>query len=287
MRVLLALSLLLAGQLVYAGACDVSDDQGQLLQLPHPAKRVISLAPDITEILFAIDAGKQVVGVIQGSDYPEVATSKPIVGSYQGLDLEKIVSLHPDLIVAWHHTFMRELTALQQLGIPVYITHPVNLIDVARTMRHLGCLLDKVSAANRASATFQQRLAVLYATYDSQTPVRVFYQIGAYSLLTINGDSWISQAIRACGGRNVFASAHSITPEVSWEAVVVANPQVIITDTTQPSWRERWQAWPRIAAVQQQMLFNINPDLLDRAGPRLVEGVAQLCTAIAKARGCA
>lgn len=260
------------------------DDLGHLVSLPHAAQRVISLAPDISEILFAIGGAQQVVGVMQGSDYPQEAKSKTLVGSYQGLDLETILRLHPDLVVAWYHTFPREIAVLQKLGIAVYITHPVHLQDVAHTMRHLGDLLDKMSEAQTASVAYEKRLQALSARYAQQRPVRVFYQIGAYSLLTINGESWISQAIRVCGGRNLFAAALSITPEVSWEAVVTADPQVIISDTRNTHWRTRWQSWPQVSAVAQQHMYNIDPDLLDRAGPRLVDGVDKLCAAIATAR---
>lgn len=233
-------------------ACTVTDDAGRLLHLNKPAQRIISLAPDLTEILFVIGAGKQTTGVMSGSDYPAAAKQITSVGSYSGIDLERIISLHPDLIVTWSNSFSRQLVTLQKLSIPVYRAEPRKLEDIPRTIKNLGCLAGTSHIANQAAQHFSRRLTELRQRYAAQKPVTVFYQIGSYSLITINKDSWINQAIELCGGRNIFAAATSIAPEVSWEAVVTMNPDVIISDATQSNWRQRWQAWRTMSAVQSR-----------------------------------
>lgn len=267
----------------YAG-CRVVDDVGQSIVLAQPAKHVVVLAPDLTEIVFAIGAGNKIIGVVKGSDYPDAARHLPVVGSYSGLDLERIIAIHPDLIVTWSQAFSRQLSVFKKLGTPIYTTFPRQLTDVSRTMLNLGCLTGTMPTAKQASDHYLRRLAELKSKYEHTQPVTVFYQIGNYSLMTINHDSWINQAISLCGGRNVFAAAKFIAPEVSWEAVVSANPQVIISDVMSPDWKQRWQAFPQITAVKHQQLFAINPDLLSRAGPRLLDGTEQLCEDIAKGR---
>jgi iron complex transport system substrate-binding protein len=265
-------------------AASVTDDTGQVVSLKNPAQRIISLAPDITEILFAVGAGSQVVGVIKGSDFPAAARKLPIVGSYTGVDLERVVALHPDLIIAWHGTFLRELAVLHKMGIPVYLTKPRRLEDIPRTMRHLGVLAGSNANALQAAATYTQRLQALKLQFQQRSPVTIFYQIGDMSLMTVNKDSWINQAITLCGGRNVFAQMKSIAPTVDWEAVVTANPEVIISDAEQADWKTRWQRWQRINAVKHQFLFRIDPSLIERASPRLIEGAKQICTALQQAR---
>lgn len=250
---------------------------------PH-AQRIISLAPDITETLFAIGAEKQIVGVIQGSDYPLRAQQIPQVGSYSGIDLEKMVSLHPDLIVVWGNSFARQMQVLQKLGIRVYVTQPQELYDVPKIMRDLGSLTGHEKSAAQQAQQFMQQIATLKQRYQSKKPVRVFYQIGDYSLITINRTSWINQVITLCGGKNVFADTIFSAPEVTWEAVVNANPSVVISDAVNEGWRKPWQRFAEIAAVKNHFLYSINPDLLERASPRLVLGATQVCQVLDMAR---
>lgn len=271
--------------LAASSSCTTQDDTGTTIQFAHPAQRIISLAPDITENLFAIGADSKIVGVIKGSDYPAAAKQIPIVGSYTGLDLEKIVSLHPDLIITWEQTFSRQLAALKQFHIPMYIAGPHRLTDIPRTLRQLGCLTGNETQANKAATTFTQQLSQLQKQYQRvhKKPIRVFYQIGSYSLFTINHDSWINDVIELCGGENIFADLKTTAPEVSWEAVVMANPEVVINDNGESAvassnaWKAQWQRYAMIAAVKNDALFTINPDLLERASPRLILGAKEVC----------
>jgi iron complex transport system substrate-binding protein len=265
-------------------ACDVIDGSGQHVRLSQPAQRIISLAPDITEMVFAMGAGGHLVGVMQGSDYPLAAKTKPVVGSYHSIDIEKIISLHPDLIITWSTTFSRSLSVIKRLGIPVYVSDPHRLEDIPHTMKQLGCLTGMENTAQDQARYFLQELNRLRMQYEHAKSIRVFYQIGAYSLITVNKNSWINEVISLCGGQNVFANARFAAPEMSWEAVVSANPQVIVTDAQMLDWKQRWQRWPQIAAVKQQHLYAIHPDLIERASPRLLQGVSQMCVALDAAR---
>lgn len=265
-------------------ACFVKDDTHQTLHLQKPALRIISLAPDATEILFAIGAGSHVAGVMQGSDYPPPAKKIAVVGSYSGIDLEKIISLKPDLIVSWGNSFSRPLSLLKKSGVPVYVTNTHTLEDVARTMKNLGCLAGTEGFAQKTAEDYLQKLTLLKNKYRTQKPVTVFYQIGSYSLITINKNSWINQAIHLCGGENIFENAFFTAPEVSWEAVLNANPQVIISDAKEADWKNTWLKWKMITAVNHNNLFSIDPDIIDRAGPRLWQGVEKICGYLAAAR---
>ena len=265
-------------------ACTVIDDTGKTIHLSLPAKRIVSLAPDITEVLFSIEAKEAIVGVISGSDYPPAATNIIRIGSYTGIDLEKVVSLHPDLIVTWGQTFSRQLKILQTMGVPVYTTLPHRLEDIAHTINNLGCLSGHTQDAKQVADHFSYQLKQIRAKYQTKKPLTVFYQIGSYSLITINKESWINEVITLCGGRNIFAEAHFIAPEVNWESVVAASPDVIVSDAGNEEWTKRWAKWSIIPAVKNHFLFTLPPDLIERASPRILLGTMQLCELLQKVR---
>jgi iron complex transport system substrate-binding protein len=222
--------------------------------------------------------------VISGSDYPLAAQRIAKVGSYTGIDLEKTLSLHPDLIVTWGNVFFRQTRIFEKLGIPVYTIQTQHLEDIPRTIKNIGCLTGSYKEANQAAEKFSKQLLDLQKKYQRKKPVTVFYQIGDYSLITINKTSWINQAIMFCGGRNIFANIKTASAEVNWESIVIANPQVVISDATNRHWRNRWQHWSQIKAVKEKQLYAIAPNFIDRAGPRLLLGVAQVCEDLELAR---
>lgn len=261
-------------------AFSVTDDQKHVVQLEKPATRIISLAPDITEILFALGAGSQIVGVIAGSDYPLAAKNITLVGSYRGLDLERIVMLHPDLVINWSNNFFKQIAILKTLNIPVYTTAPQKLEDISHSLAVLGILTGKGQAGLAQAAQFNQSLNTLRKQYANAPQYSVFYQLGSYGLLTINKESWINQVITLCHGHNIFAQVRNITPMVSLEAVLNANPQVIITDSKDPNWTENWKKWHKIEAVRNGSLYAIPPEWIDRAGPRLLWGAKRMCEQI-------
>lgn len=267
-----------------AFCCTVKDDTGELIHLDRAAKRIVSLAPDLTETLFAIGAGGQIIGVISGSDYPKSAQHLPQIAAYNSIDLERIMSLHPDLIITWGKNFSRPLSILKNRGVQIYIAAPKRLEDIPRTMNNLACLTGTEKIAAQQVNQFNKSLARIRKKYRFKKPVTVFYQIGAYSLFTINQESWIDQVLSLCGGKNIFAQAKLLTGEVGLEAVLVANPQVIMSDARTENWRKPWQKWPQMTAVKQQFLFTIDPDLIERAGPRVLLGTEKICQLLQAAR---
>lgn len=258
-------------------ACEVRDDTGQTLSLKLPAKRLVVLAPDLVENVFAIGAGDRVVGVVKGSDYPSAALQIPIIGSYAGIDLERIVALKPDVIIAWKYAFPRQLAALKQLGIPVYVAAPKQLEDVPRLQRQLGCLTNLPQAADRAAKHFERGIRQLQGMPHAGPSPTVFFQIDRYALITINKDSWINQVIVLCGGKNLYADEKTVAPVINREALLNANPDVIFNVALNDDWKSAWQNWPALTAVKRYRLYTVTPDLISRAGPRLIEGARQVC----------
>jgi iron complex transport system substrate-binding protein len=277
----------LAHQSAFA-AVQVKDDLGRRVTLAQPAKRIISLAPHLTEDLFAIGAGGQLVGVVSYSDYPKAALKIPLVGGYTGVDLEKIRALRPDLIVAWQSgNPPAQLHKIAALGIPMFYDNSQTLKDVPTVLERLGVLTGQADGATAAAQQFRGRLAQLEKQYANKRPVRTFYQVWDRPLMTINRHQIISDAMRICGAVNVFAEANSLVPTVDDEAVVVKNPELMLTSgdsTAKNSWLDRWKRWPHLAAVKHGQLVMLPPDLLSRMGPRLVDGTAALCRAVNQAR---
>jgi iron complex transport system substrate-binding protein len=266
-------------------ACDVVDDAGNHLHFSQPAKRIISLAPDLTELLFAAGSGQAIVGVMQGSDYPIAAKKIPVVASYNAINSEVILTLHPDLVVAWEGgSSAAQLQQFKTLGIPVFLSHQRDLTDIPNTLRKLGCLAGTAKIANKAAADFLQRYQDLQQRYSHKKILSVFYQMWPHPLITVNKDSWINQIIVLCGGKNIFANAHGVAPQVNMEAVLALNPEVILSTATAAHWKKVWEVWPQMSAVKKQAVYSIYPDWLERAGPRLLDGALAVCRDMDAAR---
>lgn len=229
--------------------------------------RVISLSPDVTEDLFAIGAGSEIVGVLKGCDYPAKAKTIPQVGGYFGLDVEKIIALQPDLMITWGHTFDRQLSPLHVKLVHAQLQH---LSDVPKFIVKLGALTHHDDEANKVAKQFRSALKKM----PHVKPARVFYQLASDSLYTVNKNSWINDALMLCGARNIFADAPIAAPRVTLEAVVKRKPDVIVISSKSRQWQHLWKKHRRLLAAR---FVNINPDLINRPGPRLVQGVRQLC----------
>lgn len=282
------LRLLLAAVLLPAAVAraDVSaqDDDGHRITLPSPAARIVSLAPHATELLFAAGAGTMVVGVSEYSDYPAAALRLPSVGGSMQLDLERIVALKPDLIVAWKSgNSSAQVARLRALGLPVFDSEPRNFADIASSLERLGQLAGTDEGKARA-AQFRQKLQELRERYAGRRPVRVFYQIWPSPLMTLNDAHIVSEAIRLCGGVNVFGQLKPLAPTVSREAVVRADPDAIFVSDERSDAFDRWKAFAQMKAVKSGHLFRIDGSVMNRAGPRLVDATAALCERIDEAR---
>ena len=269
-------------------AVEVIDDEGSVITLKRPAERLISLAPSLTEIIYAAGAGNRLVGVVEFSDYPAAAIQLPIVGRHDLLDLETILSLAPDLIIAWQTGNPRaSITRLRELGITVYVAEPKDLGTIADHLDNVGVLTGTSPVAAAASDAFRRALRTLNESYARRTPVATFYQVWDQPLISAGGNELINDIITLCGGRNVFADISMVAPKVSVEAVLARNPDVIIAsgmNEERPEWLDRWRNWPSLTAVANGSLYFIPPDLLPRHTPRALLGARQLCEFIDSAR---
>lgn len=264
-----------------SAAIELVDDKGNRVVLPQPARRIVSIAPHVTELLFAAGAGDRVVGVVDYSDFPDAARRIPRVGSNVQLDLERIAELRPDLVAVWlHGSAQRQLDRLRSLGLPIYYNEPRTLEDIARSIEVLGRLAGTEAAAGRAAQEFRTRLKALGATFADRVPVPVFWQIWERPLMTVNGNHLISDVIRLCGGRNVFAGLKPLVPTISTEAVVEANPEVIgtaIIDGRRQNGLDAWKNWARLIATARGNFLLIDTNLISRHTPRILQGAQQMC----------
>lgn len=266
----------------------IEDALGRKLVLDKPATRVVSLAPHLTEVAFAAGAGGQLVGAVAYSDYPEAAKAVARVGSYDNVSYESLVALKPDLVLAWRSGNGDEIIKrLQSLGLPVYVDEPSALQDVARSVRDVGKLTGNTDTAEAAAREYLEKLSRLRETYSAREEISVYYQIWDEPLLTLNDEHIISDVVRLCGGRNVFADALALVSRISVESVVRADPQVIIAsgmDKARPEWLDDWRKWTSMTAVKNEQLYFVPPDVLQRHTPRIIEGAVQVCEHLQRAR---
>jgi iron complex transport system substrate-binding protein len=260
----------------------VADDTGHVLHLAKPARRIISLAPHATELLYAAGAGARLVGVSAYSDYPPEAGKLPQVGDVHGLDLERIIALKPDLLVVWDSgTPARQMAQLQKLGIPIFRSEPRRLDDIASNMVRLGQLMGSSGQAGAAAATWRERMARLRTEYAGRKRLAVFYQVWHKPLYTLNGQHIVNDALQLCGATNVFAQLPVLAPEVSIEAVIQQNPEVIVAGAAGLA---MWRQYPLLRAVAQGRLLALPNDNLSRPGPRMLDAVEHLCQSLDKLR---
>jgi iron complex transport system substrate-binding protein len=283
---LLLLSTLAISQSVFS--IEVRDDEGSLLQLDAPALRIISLAPSLTELLYAAGAGDKLVGVVEYSDYPEAAKTLPIIGRHDLLDMEKILQLQPDLVVAWQTGNPRaSVNRLRELGLTVYIAEPKRLESIPSHIRRLAMLAGTESFAAEVIDGFESTLASLSRDYREKASVRTFYQVWDRPLITAGGDELINDIITLCGGVNIFEDINLLAPKVSTEAVLVRDPQIIIAsgmDIERPEWLDAWLKWEQLSAVSSDSLFFVPPELLQRHTPRALLGAQLMCEQIDQTR---
>ena len=261
----------------------VRDDYGRAVTLEQPAARVVSLSPHLTELLYAAGAGSKVVGAVEYSDYPPEARLLPRVGSNAAVNLEALLALRPDLVVAWPNAAtQRSIDRLGELGLPVYRSEPRELEAIALTLERLGRLAGSEAQAERAARAFRARVAGLAKRYAARPAVRVFYQVWDRPLLTVNGQHVISKVIRLCGGENVFERLPLIAPEIDREMVLRANPDAIVAGSG--SELESWKRFPAMTAAAQGHFYWIAPDLIQRHTPRILEGAERMCEILEKVR---
>ena len=279
---------LLVGAASVQAEVSVRDDSGATVRLEQPARRIVALAPHMAESVFAAGAGSTLVGTVEHSDYPEVVKSIPRVGGYSRLDLEAIAALRPDLIISWQSgNAPAHVDKLRGLGFPVYVSQPNRIEDVASEIERIAVLAGTSAVGSAAAKNYRERHAELQRRYSGRPKVRVFYQVWKHPLTTIGGKQIISSVIRLCGGENVFYSAPVMAPAVTVEAVIAANPEAIVAsgmDSSRPEWLDDWKRWTSLTAVARNNLFFVEPQLIQRHTPRLLEGAEHLCQHLETAR---
>lgn len=270
-----------------ADSLTVIDDDQRTVTLDSPPQRIVSLAPSLTELLFSLGVGDRIVGVMDYSDFPPQAASLPVVGRFDMLDMERIISLQPDLIVAWRSGNPRgALQRLAELGFSVYIAEPDSLDSIASHLQRLGRLTGKAAEAEALSQGFRQQLDTLRQQHLYDENVTVFYQVWHSPIISVGGTELINDMIAMCGGTNIFAELPT-GPKVNLEDILARNPQVIIASGSTeaaPDWLQNWLAWPDLDAVRGGHLYFIPPDLVQRHSLRALQGTRQMCQYIDQVR---
>lgn len=269
---------------------EVVDDLGERVRLAAPPRRIVSLAPHATELVFAVGAGARLVGAMDHSDYPPAARQLPRVGDSRSIDLEAVAALKPDLVIVWPSgNSPSQVERLAKMGLPVYRSEPRRLSEIADAMRRLGVLLGEAEAARVQAQAFERELTALRRQQEGKAPVRTFYQVWPQPLMTLNDQHLASDVIRLCGGVNVLGALAPLVPTVSTEAVLAAAPELILVSAPPASAQaaqqiQAWRRFGRVAAVAHGQVRAVDPDLLNRPTPRILLGAREVCEALDDAR---
>lgn len=252
------------------------------------ATRIISLAPSLTELVYSAGAGDKLVGAVNFSDHPHDALNLSKVGNYDALNIERIIELKPDLILAWASgNKPQDIARLQNMGFRVVVRDTQRLDDIPNIIEEIGQLTDRQRLAKKEADRLRKQLEELRSFYMSAVPVTVFYQVWHQPLITVNGEQFIGQAITLCGGINIFANQTALAPHVNLEAVIHADPTLILlggTSEMQQAWRKNWLSMPFLTANKNQQIISLNADQYHRPTARLIDGLPHLCEIINQSR---
>ena len=248
--------------------------------------RIVSLAPNLTELTFSAGAGSQIVGTVEFSDYPDAARAIPRIGDAFRIDYERLLALHPDVVLTWESgTPKNVIERLRALKVNVRVIATYRIADISVAMREIGVISGTAAIAQRVGAQFELDIEALRQQYSARPTVSVFLQINDRPLFTVNGKQIMSEIVSLCGGRNVFADLNDLAPEIGEEAVIAADPQAILaTDNSGQDALEHWRHWQRMQAVKTGNLYVLPPDDMARPTTRLARGAAELCRTLETAR---
>lgn len=286
-----ALALMLAlGPLAAhaAPAIQVQDDRGRSVALEAPARRAVTLAPHATELVYAAGAGGFIAGTVRGSDYPPAARTLPVIGDGTQPDAERVAAARPDLLIAWQPAAAEPLArVMDKLGVPVFYSDPLTLAAIPGAVERMGVLFGTETVARAAADDMRARLQALQARYAGRRPVRVFVQAGLDPIYTLNDTSIVSDALRLCGGVNVFGQASIVAPQVTLEGVLAARPEAVLAGVSRPEdTRANLAAWQAMGlpAARQGHVYGVDADALYRPGPRLIDAAETLCADLDRVR---
>lgn len=269
---------------VQAAELCVKNLDGSPFCLSQPAQRIVSLAPHLTEMAYAVGAGEQLVGVVSHSDFPPAARALPSVGGYHQPDMEKLLTLKPDLVLAWRSGASPALLdTLQRFGIKVWISRGEHLADIPNELRGIGILSGHSAQGDEQAENLTRELNALMQAHKNVRKLRGFYQIWPQPLITISDEHFISEAMQHCGIENIVGASSNLTPTWSVEAVLRARPDLIMTSPPARDF-EHWSRWADLPAVKNNALIILPPDVLMRPAPRMLEGIRALCVAADKIR---
>jgi len=248
--------------------------------------RIVALAPNLSELVYAVGAGDLLVGVSAYSDFPPAALDLPIVGDAFMVDQERLAELQPDLLLVWQSgTPAHVVDELRRVGYTVEVVRTQSVQDIVDALRRIGQLTGRIDSAEDAAVDFSQQLDRIRTNFAGATTVSVFYQVSRRPLYTVNGEHYVSELITMCGGRNVFADLNDLAPTVDVEAVVERDPEVMLasSDAGEQAFSE-WERWPHIAANRYKNHYIMPADAIGRATPRLVTAAESVCVALQTAR---
>lgn len=259
----------------------VRDDTGATLTLARSPRRIVSLAPGATEILFAIGAGERVVGTSQFSDQPEAARRIPRIGDVAALDYERILALRPDVVIVWQGgNPAAQIVRLEQLRLPIYRQRVTSLRDLPASLQRLGDLTDQRAVAARSAAQLTQRLDALRTQFATARRLRVFLQIWDRPLYTVGGRHMMTDALALCGADSIFPELRGEAPAVSIEAVLARDPDVVVADAPPGravAWLTEWRRYPRLKAVKAGALLPFEDPRFGMLGPSALDATESLC----------
>ena len=261
---------------------------GGELQLAQPAARIVTLAPHLAEGVYAAGAGAQLLATVEYSEYPPEAAAVPRIGDAFRLDIERIVALRPDLVIAWDSGNPRPaVEQLRRLDLAVWSVEIREPQAIAAFIETVGQATGHTAEAAGAATRLRQRLADLEQRYAEAVPVRYFYQVDAKPLFTISGEHLISRGLALCGGVNVFAREPGLAFQVARESVIVADPEVMLAPhlPDAPDPLAAWRDWPGLSAVRNRALFLLSADEISRATPRFLDSLETACKLLQDLRG--
>jgi iron complex transport system substrate-binding protein len=262
------------------------DETGRKVNIPSSPKRIVSLAPSITETLFALGLDKEIVGVTTFSDYPEAARSKPCVGSYVSISLEKVVSLSPDLIIGTADGNKIEIVEqLERVGFPVYMINPTNLDEIFKMVLDIGRITGKENEAKKLACNLRERVRIVVLRKADLKKLRVFFQIGIDPIVTVGSNTLHNELITLAGGINISGKEAMRYPRYSIEEIIVKQPEIIIISSMKRGGdfkrvRDKWKRWKNIPAVKNNRVHIFNTDLIDHPSPRIVDGLEEIAKII-------
>ena len=284
---LVAAVLWLVATAVAAPAREVKDDSGRTILVPSAPLRIVSLAPGATEMLFAAGAGSQVIATVEYADEPAAARRVPRIGDVAAVDMERLVALHPDVVVLWAAGGNPAQRAkIASLHIPIYEQQVARLADIPAAVERLGALAGTGAVADRAAQQMRTRLAALTATYGTHGGRRptVLLQVWNRPVYTVGGRHLMSDALELCGTRNVFADLAEAGPVVDTESVIARDPDIIVAAAPSgegAAWVADWKRLQGLSAVRNGRVVVFEDQALSRLGPSVLDATEALCRTLA------